>query len=186
MSNLRPALFLDRDGVLIENRDGYVRSWDDVELFDQAREALALVKDSPYVVVVVTNQAGVGRGVMTLDHVESLNERILDAFRQQGAEILAAYLCPHHPDEQCECRKPNPGMLLQAAREHGLDLSRSYMVGDAVSDLEAGQAAGARGLMVRTGRGRAQEALLDSSAHPDWRVVDDLLSAVRLILSEGS
>lgn len=172
------AVFLDRDGVLIENVHTYVRSWDEVEIFDQAVEAFSRLTRLGVPMVVVTNQAGVGRGVLTLDYVTDLNRRILGEIeRRGGGRFLASYLCPHHPDDNCDCRKPLPGMLLRAAREHGLDLSRAVMAGDGVTDLQAAEAAGVHGVLVRTGRGAEQESIMRASGI-DRPVFDDLLSAV--------
>ena len=172
------AVFLDRDGVLIENVHTYVRSWDEVQVFDQAVEAVSRLSRLGVPVVVVTNQAGVGRGVLSLEHVTSLNDRILREIESRGGgRFLASYLCPHHPDDGCDCRKPLPGMLLRAAREHGLDLSQAVMVGDGVTDLQAAEAAGVHGVLVRTGRGAAQELEMRAIGM-DRPVFDDLLSAL--------
>lgn len=156
----QPALFLDRDGVIIENRASYVRAWEDVEFFSQALTALARIRHTPYKIIVVTNQSPVGRGILTLDHVLSLNERILQEVREANGRIDAAYICPDAPGSNSRCRKPRPGMLLQAAVEHNLDLTRSIMVGDALTDVQAGRAAGVQhAVMVLTGRGAAQASL---------------------------
>ncbi len=174
---LRPALFLDRDGVIIENRADYVRTWEDVVFYPRALEALRLLRDAPYAIVIVTNQSAVGRGIITLEEAESINRRVAAHIRAHGGRVDGLYMCPHAPSEGCACRKPQPGMLLQAARDLHLDLARSWMVGDALTDVQAGQAAGvAQTVLLRTGRGMAQ-ALLLQDAHLDGvLVVDDLLN----------
>ena len=149
----RPAIFLDRDGVIIENREEYVRSWADVSFIPGALSALAAMADSPYAMVVVTNQAGIGRGLIPLAEAEAINHRVLAEIARAGGRIDAAYICPHKPEDDCDCRKPRPGMLLRAARELNLDLPRSWMIGDALTDIQAGETAGARALLVLTGRG---------------------------------
>lgn len=179
------AYFLDRDGVLIENVHTYVRRWEEVEVFDQAVEACRLITERGVPIFVVTNQAGVGRGILGLEEVEALNRRILGVFEAQGARFTGAYLCPHHPDDGCDCRKPLPGMLLRGAREHGVDLSGAVMVGDAETDLQAGEAAGCTGILVRTGRGAAQETTMLQKGQEGFLVYDDLLSAVRATLGEA-
>lgn len=176
---MRPAIFLDRDGVIIENRPEHVRAWSDVAFLPGALAALERLAGSPFAVVVVTNQAAVGRGLVTLEQAEALNAGVVRAVRAAGGRIDAAYLCPHRPDEGCACRKPRPGLLLRAARELGLCLSDSWIVGDAVSDLEAGRAAGARGILVRTGRGAAQAAAAGLVG------VADLTAALRLVAAQG-
>jgi D-glycero-D-manno-heptose 1,7-bisphosphate phosphatase len=152
----RPAVFLDRDGVLNENRADYVRSWEQVVILPGVFEAMQRLAASPFVVVVVTNQSAVGRGLLTLETLAAINQGIVDAVQHAGGRIDGVYACPHTPEDGCPCRKPLPGMLLQAARDLDIDLSRSYLVGDAVSDMQAAVAAGSRPMLVRTGRGMKQ------------------------------
>lgn len=181
---MRSALFLDRDGVIIENRDAYVRSWDDVAFIPAALVALERLAALDVFTVIVTNQACVNKGVITLAQAEAINRRVVDEVAARGGRIGAAYLCPHRSDEACDCRKPSPGMLLRAAREHGLDLARSWMVGDAVTDMQAGRAAGARCAMVRTGRGTAEWRAF--SGEPWFSDAVDLLGAIAPILNMHS
>jgi D-glycero-D-manno-heptose 1,7-bisphosphate phosphatase len=183
---LRTAVFLDRDGVIVENRPGHVKTWSEVKFLDGAFESLAQLAASPLAVVVVSNQGAVGRGLMTLEQAWNIQNEIVDTIRCNGGRIDASYLCPHHPDDGCECRKPAPGMLLRAARELNLDLSRSWLVGDAVSDMQAAHAAEVRGILVRTGRGKDQELQSVSGSNGAFAVVDNLAAAVRLIAAAGS
>ncbi|MBX3059893.1 MAG: HAD family hydrolase [Anaerolineae bacterium] len=174
-----PALFLDRDGVIIENRADYVRRWEDVQFFPQALAALAQIRHTPYKVIVVTNQSAVGRGLMTLATAVALNDRIMDVVRQHDGRIDASYICPDAPDQETGCRKPLPGMLLQAAHDHHLDLSQSIMIGDALTDVQAGRAAGVRlSALVRTGRGQAQAAKPEALALSPLSIYNDLYTAV--------
>ncbi|MCL4266258.1 MAG: HAD family hydrolase [Anaerolineae bacterium] len=179
MSSLHPALFLDRDGVIIENRADYVRHWEDVTFFPQALAALAQVRHTPYKVIVVTNQSAVGRGLMTMETAEALNERIVEVVRQRDGRIDASYICPDAPGQETGCRKPLPGMLLQAAHDHHLDLSQSIMVGDALTDVQAGRAAGVRvAALVLTGRGRAQAAKPEAITLTPFPIYSDLEAAI--------
>lgn len=174
------AIFLDRDGVLIENRSEYVRMWSDVEIFSGAIKSLVGLRG--YKVVVVTNQSAVGRGLMTIETAHSINNQLMEAVKIYGATIDAVYMCPHSPDAQCNCRKPNPGLLLQAADELSLDLSRSWMIGDAWSDLLAGRAAGVRGVaLLRTGRGSDQLLQPQPEILGDYFVFNDLADALNSI-----
>jgi D-glycero-D-manno-heptose 1,7-bisphosphate phosphatase len=185
MSTRQPALFLDRDGVINENRASYVRSWADVELLPQALRALALVRDWPYKIIVVTNQSAVGRGIISLAQAEAINAGIVTAVTQHGGRIDAAYLCPHAPSANCNCRKPRPGMLLRAAQEHGIEIGRSVMIGDALTDLQAGQGAGvAQTILLRTGRGQAQLQLPQAAGLYPFTICDDLYQAVQTIISK--
>lgn len=177
---MRPAIFLDRDGVIIENREHYVRCWSDVSFIPGALTALRLLGGIDVSIVIVTNQALVGKGIITLEQAIGINRRVVAEVVAAGGRIDAAYLCPHRPDENCDCRKPKPGMLLQAARELDLDLSRSLMIGDAITDMQAAQAAGAQAVLVKTGRG-ADELRAFSGA--TWfEVADDLAHAVERLL----
>ncbi|MCA9916323.1 MAG: HAD family hydrolase [Anaerolineales bacterium] len=175
----QPALFLDRDGVFIENRANYVRSWEDVEFFPQALAALARIREIPYKIIVVTNQSAVGRGILSLETAVSLNDRILAVVREGNGRIDASYLCPAKPGTNDPCRKPRPGMLLQAAQEHNLDLSQSYMIGDALTDIQAGQAAGVKqAILLLTGRGAAQAQLPLAHELPQFGTFATLAAAL--------
>jgi histidinol-phosphate phosphatase family protein len=175
-----PAIFLDRDGVIIQNRDNdYCKTWDEVVFIPRAFDSLKRIAGWDCVVVVVTNQAAVGKGILTLETATELNERILSEVRSRGGRIDKAYLCPHRKEDYCDCRKPKPGMLMQAAREFNIDLSRSVMIGDALTDMQAARNAGVRGILVRTGRGKRDLAKLDE---PIWfEVANDLAEAVESI-----
>lgn len=178
----QPAIFLDRDGVIIENCSNYVRSWADVVIFPQAVAALAAVRDCPYRIVLVTNQSAVGRGHISHATAAAINDRLLAHVRAAGGRIDAVYMCPHGPDDGCDCRKPQPGLLLRAAEELDIDLSRSVMIGDALTDVMAGQAAGARTVLLRTGRGGDQERLPAAAELPPFLIFDTLADALPAVI----
>jgi histidinol-phosphate phosphatase family protein len=173
---VRPAIFLDRDGVIIENCDHYVRSWTDVSFIPAAIKALRWIAPLDVAVIVATNQAGVGKGIITLKLASEINQRIVSEVRAHNGRIDAAYLCPHRPEDNCDCRKPKPGMLVRASREWGIDLARSIMIGDAITDMQAAQAAGVRGILVKTGRGEVELNSFDGVAW--FEVADDLAHAI--------
>lgn len=183
--NQRPAIFLDRDGVVIEDNH-YIGTPERVRLIPGAAEAIAAVNRAGWPVVIVTNQAGVAKGLFPLAAVESVHAHLEELLAGYRARVKAFYFCPHHPDGDvteftfaCACRKPQPGMLHRAAAEHGLDLSRSWMVGDRVSDLEAGAAVGARTVLVRTGYGHSVDATaLDREQLNLELIASDLLDAL--------
>jgi D-glycero-D-manno-heptose 1,7-bisphosphate phosphatase len=194
MAQLRPAIFLDRDGVLIEDSH-YLGDKSRVHLVPGAAEAVALLNRAEWVVVIVTNQSGVARGLFTEADVVAVHEHIAELLRGYGAKVDAFQYCPHHPDAEvaeyralCACRKPQPGMLLRAAAELGLDLAASWMIGDRVSDLEAGAAAGCRTALVRTGYGMlVNPAALDRDALRLELVGANLADAVaKLGLARGA
>ena len=178
------AIFLDRDGVVNENRDDYVKAWEEVRFFPGVFEALARLAATPFHIVITTNQSPIGRGILTRAQVEAISRRLVAEIETHGGRVEGVYYCPHRPDEGCDCRKPKPGLLLQAAQELDLDLGKSYLVGDAVSDVEAALAVGVQPVMVRTGRGAAQELLLRDK-WPQVPVVADLGNAVDWILLDA-
>jgi D-glycero-D-manno-heptose 1,7-bisphosphate phosphatase len=183
MNKVRQAVFLDRDGVIVENRSDYIKTWQEVRFLPNAFKALRQLGSSGFVLVLVTNQSVVGRGIITLEEAERINAQVIAQIEAQGGRIDASYLCPHRPNEGCSCRKPEPGMLLQAAEEFGLAMAHSYVVGDAASDIEAAYATGAQGILVLTGRGREQVALLSTAGKMNCPVVADLGAAVDYILA---
>jgi D-glycero-D-manno-heptose 1,7-bisphosphate phosphatase len=182
---MNSAVFLDRDGVINENRSDYVKSWDEFIFIDDVFEPLRLLARDHRAIVVVSNQSAVGRGLMPKEAVESIHHRMLAEVHRRGGRIDAVYFCPHHPDEGCNCRKPRPGLLLQAARDLDIDLAQSWLIGDSVSDVEAALAVGCRPVFVLTGRGREQLRLLRSRGYHNVPEVRSLAEAVALLLSSG-
>ncbi|MCX5805053.1 MAG: HAD family hydrolase [Proteobacteria bacterium] len=135
------AIFLDRDGTIIHDV-GYPKDPKQVELLPGVIEALKSLKKHRFKLIVVSNQSGIGRGILTLNEVEQVNEHIVSILEKNGISIDATYYCPHAPEEQCSCRKPSPEMLLLAAKALDIDVTHSFMVGDKESDIEAGKRAG--------------------------------------------
>jgi D-glycero-D-manno-heptose 1,7-bisphosphate phosphatase len=187
---MRPAVFLDRDGTVIEER-GYLGRLDLIELFPGSAQAIRLLKDAGYAVVIVTNQAGVARGFFDEAFVQSAHARLDEMLHEQGAIIDGYYYCPHHPEGvvdgysfRCGCRKPEPGMVRQAAADLDLDVTRSFVVGDTWLDIGLARSAGARGVLVRTGYGGGGSGVPPPDCEPVM-VVDTLLDAARWIL-DGS
>jgi len=146
----RPAIILDRDGVLNEKsqKARYVRSWSEFKWLPGAKEAIRLLKCTGYIVIIVTNQAGIARGIMTESDLTSIHEQMKKDLAEIGASVDAIYYCPHGWDEGCECRKPKPGMLFQAQRDFHLDLTRTFFVGDDIRDIQAGEQVGCKTLLV--------------------------------------
>jgi D-glycero-D-manno-heptose 1,7-bisphosphate phosphatase len=180
----RAAVFLDRDGVINENLEGrYVGVWSDFRLLPGAIESIAALNRAGYPVVVVTNQGGIGRGQMSETALQDIHARMHAAVEAGGARIDAVLYCPHDPQAGCDCRKPQPGLLRRAAAQLGLALGQSYFIGDHVTDVQAGLAAGCRPILVLTGRGGAvRDELAADPRYAGVPVVDDLPAAVRLIL----
>jgi len=174
------AVFMDRDGVINRNRDDYVKSVDEFEFLPGALEGLARLRQAGVKVVVVSNQAGVGRGLIPRDELERITAAMLSGVERHGGEITGVYYCVHRKDEGCGCRKPEPGLLLKARGELGLDTACSYFIGDAESDICAGNRAGCRTILVLTGKSSARD--VDHwEVRPD-HVAPDLPSAVEWVL----
>ena len=180
----RPAVFLDRDGVINENRVDHVKSWHEFAFLPGALDALRRLATLDWPVVVITNQAAIGRGLVSRETVEEINGRMVAAVRSEGGRIDGVFYCPHRPEEECACRKPEPGLLLQAAEQLGLDLPTSFLVGDAASDVLAAHAADCRAVLVGTGRGAeyAKRALLQRHDIVGYHLADDLGQAVDWIV----
>lgn len=184
---MRPAVFVDRDGTLIEER-GYLDRLDLVALIPGAAEAIRLLRQSGFAVVVVTNQAGVARGRFGEPFVEETHRFLQAELSALGAPLDGFYYCPHHPEgvvpgyrQACRCRKPEPGLVERAARDLDLDVPRSFVVGDKWLDVELAARAGARGILVRTGYGAVAERTPPPGV-PVEAVVDTVLDAARHIV----
>lgn len=180
------AVFLDRDGTIIEEV-GYLDEFDKMKLLPNAPEAIRLINAAGMKAVVVTNQAGVAKGFFDESFVQEVHRRLNAELLNAGAHIERFYYCPHHPEEglppyrrTCSCRKPAPGMILEAARELKIDLTQSFFIGDTARDMEAAAAAGVKGILVKTGYGRDN---LDGRGNPVY-IAEDLLAAVRWLLEE--
>jgi D-glycero-D-manno-heptose 1,7-bisphosphate phosphatase len=183
----RAAVFLDRDGTINEEKE-YLYLAEDFTFIPGAVEAIKALKKAGFLVIVVTNQSGVARGYYTERDVHILHEHIQDELARYETRIDAFYICPHHPTEglgnhrkSCNCRKGAPGMLLQAAADYQIDLSKSYIVGDKLADVEAGSRAGCTPILVLTGYGSIEYKRL---AEGEARVCADLHEAAGLILMQ--
>lgn len=183
------AVFLDRDGTINEEV-GYLDNLARLVIYPQAPEAIKVINDSGMKAIVATNQSGVARGYFAEAFVMEVHGAIQEALAKDQAHLDALYYCPHYPEGRgiyrcsCQCRKPAPGMLLQAAQDMGLDLGRSYLVGDTEKDMAAAQAAGVKGVLVRTGYGRETEAGIVPGDGSPCHVAGDLLAAVVWIMQD--
>ena len=182
----RPAVFLDRDGTIVREVD-YLRSAHSLRLLPGAAEAIRRLNRAGYAVVIATNQSGIARGLLTEDDLKGIHGTLIQRLAKRGARIDAIYYCPHHPQaaveryrRRCRCRKPQSGMLARAARDLQLDLARSVAVGDSARDIEAGQRAGCRTVLVRTGYGAEAEA--DLRQRPPDHIASNLSEAASWIL----
>lgn len=172
-------VLLDRDGVI--NRripDGYVTTWQDFEFLPRTLDALRLLTESSCQVVVVSNQAGVGKGLITLEGLEEITRRFVVEAEKHGGRIAGVYYCLHREEEECECRKPKPGLLLQAQRDHGFQFADTFFVGDSETDLRAAQCVGCPTVLVGSREARAAERW----GYRPGAIVPDLHGAVQFVL----
>jgi D-glycero-D-manno-heptose 1,7-bisphosphate phosphatase len=177
------AVFLDRDGVINKNRSDHVKSWAEFEFLPGAREAVARFTRAGVRVFVITNQAIINRGLASTDSVDFLNRLMVQELENHGGHVEAVAYCPHRPDEQCGCRKPQPGLLIDLALRYSVNLGRAVAIGDALSDVQAGQSAGCRAILVLSGRGRDQLEQAMALGHGDFEVAADLAEAAELLLA---
>jgi D-glycero-D-manno-heptose 1,7-bisphosphate phosphatase len=185
------AIFMDRDGTVSEEV-GYINHVSRLRLFPWTVPAIRAINRSSFLAVLVTNQAGVARGYFEEEMIGRVHDELVKELARGGARLDAIYYCPHHPSagtapyrQQCDCRKPQPGLLLRAAGEHHVDLAASYVVGDKYSDVEMAHRAGARGVLVLTGYGRGEREYKSAAwpRRPD-HVAENLLDAVAWVLAE--
>lgn len=185
------GVFLDRDGTINEEVE-YLNNVDQLKLIDGATEAIRLLNNAGYKVVVITNQSGIAKGYLTEAQLQVIHTELKKMLQKDNAYVDAIYYCPHHPDAEvdayrvdCDCRKPKQGMLEQAAKDLDIDLENSFVIGDKISDLGAGDAAGCRKILVRTGYGKEMEKELRNVSFQADHIADDVLAAVKWILSQA-
>lgn len=176
------TIFLDRDGVINENRSDYVKSWSEFRFLPGSREAIARLTQAGHHIIVCTNQAGVARGSISIETVHEIHRRMVVAISEMGGKIEKVYFCPHAKDDECTCRKPRPGMLLKARDELDLDMHNAVFIGDSISDVQAGLAAGIHSILVLSGLGLEQFRAHHHEAHGTFRIAMNLKHAAQLIL----
>jgi len=177
------AIFLDRDGVLIHNRAKYIRTWDDVKIYPFTFQAISVLAKLQYKIIVLTNQSAIGRGLVNTRTIHEINQQLENKIQANGGRIDRFYLCPHAPQDRCECRKPRPGLVFQAQNDFDIDLENSWLIGDAYTDILAGVNSGIKNLiLVQTGRGKKQwnnfRKELDST---NYLCTKNLWEAIKLI-----
>ena len=176
-------VFLDRDGVINRDSPDYIKNWDEFEFLPGSLEALRLLSEAGFHLILITNQSMIRRGMVPLDVLEHIHRQLKAAVAAAGGKLLDVFFCPHRPDENCDCRKPRPGLIQQACRQYGIDPAASVMIGDSAKDILCGRNAGCGGtILVRTGNGaRAEKEISDLQVRPNF-VAEDLLDAARYIL----
>lgn len=183
-NRLDKVVFLDRDGVINRDSVDYVKSWQEFEFLPGSLEAIRRLTENGFCIIIITNQSAINRKIFTYDTLTAIHSRMLEAVRSNGGRITDIFFCPHAPQENCDCRKPKPGMILKARQKYNIDLAAAFMVGDNVKDIECARNAGCgRALLVKTGNGRqAEEILAQDKNEPDF-VAANLLEAADWIIS---
>jgi D-glycero-D-manno-heptose 1,7-bisphosphate phosphatase len=179
-------VILDRDGVINEDSDAYVKSVEEWRPLPGSIDAIARLYQAGYTVVVATNQSGIGRGLFDLDDLEAMHAKLCDLLAEAGAELAGIFYCPHSPDDCCDCRKPAPGLLDAISSEFDMPLTRVPIVGDSLRDFQAGTTHHCTPLLVRTGKGAATEPKLAEQQDvvlQQTRVFDDLAQVVDYLLA---
>ena len=182
-------VILDRDGVINQDSDDYIKTLDEWIPIPGSIEAIARLSQHGFTVTVATNQSGIGRGFIDLDNLEAMHERLYELVESAGGKIAAIFYCPHLPDDDCECRKPKPGLITAIETEFGESALGAWMIGDAQRDLEAGIAKGCIPVLVRTGKGERTLAKMQAEQSDVWqglRVYSDLATAVDALLAESA
>ncbi|MBI4180200.1 HAD family hydrolase [bacterium] len=175
-------IFLDRDGVLNAYlHDDYIKTPAEFRFLPGAVEAIRQLTDAEYQIIIVSNQAGVGRGLMDRAALDAVTAHMLNGIHQAGGKILDIFYCTHGPRDGCDCRKPKPGLLLNAARKHAVELAATFLIGDNQADVQAAQAAGCRSILVLSGRSRAEEVA--GWAVQPGRIEKNISEAVRTVLA---
>jgi len=173
--DMKRAIFIDRDGTIIKDK-GYITNVSFVELIPGAAQAINRFHSLGFIVVLVTNQSAVGRGYITEDELAKIHKTMKQLLFQEGSFLDAIYACPHHPDERCGCRKPEPGLIRKACKDFDINIAKSYIVGDQKADVELGKKEGMSSILVLTGHGK--DTVKETS--PDY-VVNNILEAEKLI-----
>lgn len=164
MNNLKKAAFFDRDGVINKERKDYVKTVAELEIFPDIVDPIKRLKDVGFLIIVVTNQSAINRGLTSIEKINQIHTTIQNFLKKNGTMIDRFYYCSHRPDENCECRKPKPGLFLKAASELNLDLKSSWMIGDEDIDVQAATTAGCRSIKIdnETNLAKAVKLILDS------------------------
>ena len=178
-------IILDRDGVINFDSDKYIKSPDEWRAIPGSLEAMAQLNQAGFNIIVISNQSGIGRGFYTLKDFEATNQKMMRELKEVGGEIKKIYFCPHVAEDHCDCRKPKPGMLLQAVKEFGFDLKETFFIGDKQSDYLAAKTAGCDFILVKTGYGK-EMLQKHSEIKKQAMVAKDLQEAVRIVIQKST
>jgi histidinol-phosphate phosphatase family domain/HAD-superfamily hydrolase, subfamily IIIA len=180
----RPAIFLDRDGTLIFDKN-YLSSPEQVKLYSYSAESINKLRKAGFKIIVVTNQSGIARGMFKQSDLRKVNKVFISLLKEDGAKIDGLYYCPHIDEDKCDCRKPKTGMVTRAAKKYNIDLKKSYTVGDSVRDYLLGYNSGGKGILVLTGHGKKQRIKIKNQQIKPLAVCKTLKQAANLIVKDA-
>ena len=143
------AIFLDRDGVINQERKDYVKNIEEFIIFENVSDAISLIKNHNFLVILITNQSAVNRKLLTIENLDKIHEKLQNYLKMHNTSFDHVYFCPHMPKENCNCRKPKPGLIIQAKNDFKIDLSQSFMIGDSQTDVQAAESAGCKGILLK-------------------------------------
>ena len=143
------AIFLDRDGVINQERKDYVKNIEEFIIFENVSDAISLIKNHNFLVILITNQSAVNRKLLTIENLDKIHEKLQNYLKMHNTSFDYVYFCPHMPKENCNCRKPKPGLIIQAKKDFKIELSQSFMIGDSQTDVEAAENAGCKGILLK-------------------------------------
>lgn len=178
---MEKVVFLDRDGTISKDSPNHIKSWDEVHFFPNSKQAIKLLNDNGFNIIIITNQSVIARGMVTVEELDNIHNKMIDELEEYGCKIHKIYYCPHHPDDGCGCRKPQPGLLIKAAQENDIDTSKCYMVGDRIMDVEAGKKVNCKTIFIKSNYG--MDELKNSIKKPDY-IARDLLDASKWIIKD--
>ncbi len=184
ISTRQKVVFLDRDGVINIDSENYVKNWSEFEFIPGSLEAIKRLARHQFITIIITNQSMINRKISPMKELDHIHLMMQEAIKSRGGNIRDIFFCPHKPEERCPCRKPKPGLILEAQKQHHIDLASSVMVGDSVKDIECAKNAGCgQAVLVKTGKGRESEKLLaEKECTPDF-IATDLSDAVTWIIN---
>jgi len=178
-------VIIDRDGVINFDSDDYIKSAEEWRAIPGSLEAIARLSQTGFTVAVATNQSGLARGLFDLDDLESMHAKFLEQLAALGGEVAGIFYCPHHPDDKCHCRKPEPGLIEAIENELGQPAAGAWFVGDSLKDMEAALSKSCRPILVRSGKGERTEARLTEDMRAAVLIVDDLAAAADYIARQA-
>ena len=179
----KPFIVLDRDGVINQDSDHYIKSSTEFVLIPQSIEAICQLSQAGYTVVIATNQSGLGRGLFQHQDLMAMHHKLYEAISHQGGKIAGIYFCPHQPNDDCSCRKPKAGLLDQIEQDFNISLKEQVLVGDSLRDLEAGLKKGCQLFLVKTGKGEKTLAAMSKEWHSHTQVFDNLYAVAQQLLN---